>query len=1087
MIEELMEKAYSCFTKPSSTTTQQVNNNINNNYDRNNDKVLSSNVLPRLLHSFQLGYTTNEMRDDKKMTTSSLYSNNNTSEILIPTSLPPDGDLDEAFENLLKEIDLSEEKNECLRRQSKEKKWLMIVEQTIRQGKSSKNDSCEYYVDLLSRYILVFPDNNDSMIASQQLEELAICLRTESIRYIENFVSLNGITKLTKLVELSLKKSSRYTTVLPLLQCFRALLNSTIGREAILENESNTLLFIAGAITFPNARCKLLSLSLLSGVCLLSEEGHSGVLKALSKVSTIFGERSRFQRLLDELNKEQEEKRDTDKVRIAVMGLLNALLKSGVSERSLQFRLQLRYEMLMVGLQEVIDKLKNTSNNQSLEDHFELFEMMREEDEIEFGSSLSTTTMSSSDSTFDYESPSMMVDIILQRLDNSVALPYFINILQHLLMLPGDMKNIPIWKLLSLIIQQLMLQANVEDFDYSNYMDNNFKINIDEIMKEMNGQIEYDQLEKKYKELEKQLGAERQKIIDLENRLVDFQEESSLDCFSRISETSSNPSDPCHSPTPTISSNTSSSLSFVKRTAPIPPPLPPPSSFGNIRSKEVNTKKVPKCDTPLKSINWSVISKDKINGTIWENLDDEKMYNQMNLVNLSSFFSSQKFDETNMEDSRMNTITRRLKNDNLISVIESRRAQNCTIMMSKLKMTNKEIKTAVLNMNEKNKIPKDMIEQMLKYVPTVDEIGLLNETVEKYKTPAILASADRFLYEVSTIPRYEERLKCINIIRTFSEKVEELSPSMKVVLQASNLLTTNKKLKILLSIILSIGNYMNQGKHNGNAYGFHTRSLSSISEVKYSTRQDRNLLHYIVGIIEEVSPSVISINKDLNIIYEASRVNETEVQNELKSLENSLMFVINELRIQKQMVEENKGFNNNVSALDIIEEIDENGVITKGGDMSNVNKNDKDKFILCITSFLSTSKSLLRDLQKTHVKFQESLSSCLKYFGEDTKMITGENFFTNISKFLHNFEECKNTINMEREENERIKKSTLIKKSFPKKIGKQNKNHFRRSQERDFEKLLNAIQSGEIFHEELNRLRTSFRESKRSRRLISIS
>ena len=82
----------------------------------------------------------------------------------------------------------------------------------------------------------------------------------------------------------------------------------------------------------------------------------------------------------------------------------------------------------------------------------------------------------------------------------------------------------------------------------------------------------------------------------------------------------------------------------------------------------------------------------------------------------------------------------------ILSVIDGRRAQNCTILLSKLKMSDDEISRAILSMDSGEQLPIDMVEQLLKFTPNPEEITLLEEHNDEIDS---LARADRFLYEIS--------------------------------------------------------------------------------------------------------------------------------------------------------------------------------------------------------------------------------------------------------------------------------------------------------------------------------------------------
>ena len=77
-------------------------------------------------------------------------------------------------------------------------------------------------------------------------------------------------------------------------------------------------------------------------------------------------------------------------------------------------------------------------------------------------------------------------------------------------------------------------------------------------------------------------------------------------------------------------------------------------------------------------------------------------------------------------------------------MIDGRRAQNCTILLSKLKMTDEEITRAILSMDQMDQLPLDMIEQLLKFTPNNEEKQLLEE-----QDVETLARADTFLLQIS--------------------------------------------------------------------------------------------------------------------------------------------------------------------------------------------------------------------------------------------------------------------------------------------------------------------------------------------------
>ena len=117
--------------------------------------------------------------------------------------------------------------------------------------------------------------------------------------------------------------------------------------------------------------------------------------------------------------------------------------------------------------------------------------------------------------------------------------------------------------------------------------------------------------------------------------------------------------------------------------------------------------------------------------------------------------------------------------------------------------------------------------QLLKYVPTDEEIELLNGHNGEYSK---FAKADRFLYEMSQIHHYKGRIVCLFYKKKFNERMGEAMPTIEAVLTASKEVRHSRRLKKLLEVLLAFGNYMNKGSR-GNAYGKFTNFYSFMSSV----------------------------------------------------------------------------------------------------------------------------------------------------------------------------------------------------------------------------------------------------------------
>ncbi|XP_030171292.1 disheveled-associated activator of morphogenesis 2 isoform X1 [Lynx canadensis] len=1016
--------------------------------------------------------------------------------------IPNPEELNVRFAELVDELDLTDKNREAVFALPPEKKWQIYCSKKKEQEDPNKLATSwpDYYIDRINSMAamqsLYAFDEEETEMRNQVVEDLKTALRTQPMRFVTRFIELEGLTCLLNFLRSMDHATCESRIHTSLIGCIKALMNNSQGRAHVLA-QPEAISTIAQSLRTENSKTKVAVLEILGAVCLVPG-GHKKVLQAMLHYQVYAAERTRFQTLLNELDRSLGRYRDEVNLKTAIMSFINAVLNAGAGEDNLEFRLHLRYEFLMLGIQPVIDKLRQ-HENAILDKHLDFFEMVRNEDDLELARRFDMVHI-------DTKSASQMFELIHKKLKHTEAYPCLLSVLHHCLQMPYKRNGgyFQQWQLLDRILQQIVLQdergvdpdlAPLENFNVKNIV--NMLINENEV-KQWRDQAEkfrkehmelVSRLERKERECETKT-LEKEEMMRTLNKMKDklARESQELrqargqvaELVAQLSEISTGP---VSSPPPpggplTLSSSMTTSdlppppppLPFACCPPPPPPPLPPggpptppgaPPCFSMglplppdpCPSSDIPLRKkcVPQPSHPLKSFNWVKLNEERVPGTVWNEVDDMRVFRILDLEDFEKMFSAyQRHQEliTNPQQKELGSTediylaSRKVKE---LSVIDGRRAQNCIILLSKLKLSNEEIRQAVLKMDEQEDLAKDMLEQLLKFIPEKSDIDLLEEHKHEIER---MARADRFLYEMSRIDHYQQRLQALFFKKKFQERLAEAKPKVEAILLASRELIRSKRLMRMLEVVLAIGNFMNKGQRGG-AYGFRVASLNKIADTKSSIDRNISLLHYLIMILEKHFPDILNMPSELQHLPEAAKVNLAELEKEVGNLRRGLRAVEVELEYQKRQARE-----------------------------------PNDKFVPVMSDFITVSSFSFSELEDQLNEARDKFSKALMHFGEQDSKMQPDEFFGIFDTFLQAFSEARQDLETMRrrkeEEERRARMEAMLKEQREReRWQRQRKVHAGSTLEEggEFDDLVSALRSGEVFDKDLCKLKRSRKRS----------
>uniref|UniRef100_A0A8C0KPH5 Formin like 3 n=1 Tax=Canis lupus dingo TaxID=286419 RepID=A0A8C0KPH5_CANLU len=345
---------------------------------------------------------------------------------------------------------------------------------------------------------------------------------------------------------------------------------------------------------------------------------------------------------------------------------------------------------------------------------------------------------------------------------------------------------------------------------------------------------------------------------------------------------------------------------------PLPPPPPPlpdkcppapplpgaaPSVVLTVGLSAIRIKKPIKTKFRLPVFNWTALKPNQISGTVFSELDDEKILEDLDLDKFEELF------KTKAQGPALDLICSKSKTAqkaaSKVTLLEANRAKNLAITLRKAGRSAEEICRAIHTFDLQT-LPVDFVECLMRFLPTEAEVKLLRQYERERQPLDELAAEDRFMLLFSKVERLTQRMAGMAFLGNFQDNLQMLTPQLNAIIAASASVKSSQKLKQMLEIILALGNYMNSSKR-GAVYGFKLQSLDLLLDTK-STDRKMTLLHFIALTVKEKYPDLANFWHELHFVEKAAAVSLENVLLDVKELGRGMELIRRECSIHDNTV-----------------------------------------------------------------------------------------------------------------------------------------------------------------------------------------
>ncbi|NXX74730.1 FMNL3 protein, partial [Urocolius indicus] len=221
---------------------------------------------------------------------------------------------------------------------------------------------------------------------------------------------------------------------------------------------------------------------------------------------------------------------------------------------------------------------------------------------------------------------------------------------------------------------------------------------------------------------------------------------------------------------------------------PLPPPAPPlpgkcppapplpgasPSIALTVGLSAIRIKKPIKTKFRLPVFNWTALKPNQISGTVFSELDDERVLEDLDLERFEELF------KTKAQGPALDLVCAKSKAAQKaaakVTLLEANRAKNLAITLRKAGRGADEICRAIHTFDLAT-LPVDFVECLMRFVPTEAEAKALRQWERERKPLEELADEDRFMLQFSKVERLPQRMAIMAFLGNFNDNIQMLTP-----------------------------------------------------------------------------------------------------------------------------------------------------------------------------------------------------------------------------------------------------------------------------------------------------------------------